>query len=77
MMLGEPCRYITNCGWCWKWDKKCDKKIGKSCASKPKSNARQFVDEVKSGKLPSIDESDFGLQNIFEPIPMKDVTGWF
>lgn len=28
MMLGEPCRYITPCGWCWKWDKKCDKKIG-------------------------------------------------
>ena len=24
MMLGEPCRYITPCGWCWK----CDSKVG-------------------------------------------------
>lgn len=22
------CTYITPCGWCTKWDKKCDKKIG-------------------------------------------------
>lgn len=33
MMLGEPCRYITPCGWCWKWDKKCDNKIG--CGEPP------------------------------------------
>ena len=23
----EPCTYSTPCGWCTKWDKKCDKKI--------------------------------------------------
>lgn len=22
------CTYSTPCGWCTKWDKKCDKKIG-------------------------------------------------
>lgn len=22
------CTYATPCGWCTKWDKKCDKKIG-------------------------------------------------
>ena len=24
----EPCIYSTPCGYCTKWDKKCDKKIG-------------------------------------------------
>ena len=24
----KPCPYETPCGWCSKWDKKCDKKIG-------------------------------------------------
>ena len=29
-MLGtlEYCTYQTPCGWCYKFDKKCDKKIG-------------------------------------------------
>ena len=28
-MLGTTnCTYETPCGWCTKWDKKCDKKIG-------------------------------------------------
>ena len=26
--VGELCHYETPCGWCTKWDKKCDKKIG-------------------------------------------------
>ena len=25
----RPCIYETPCGWCTKWDKKCDKKIRK------------------------------------------------
>jgi hypothetical protein len=24
----KPCPYELPCGWCTKWDKKCDKKIG-------------------------------------------------
>ncbi len=26
--LTMQCAYSTPCGWCAKWDKKCDKKIG-------------------------------------------------
>jgi hypothetical protein len=64
------CTYSTPCGWCCKWDKKCDKKIG--CGNSPstptpKSHAQKFIDEIKSGKLPPIDSnSDFGLQNLNE-----------
>lgn len=28
MMGSINCCYETPCGWCSKWDKKCDKKIG-------------------------------------------------
>lgn len=27
-MLDPTCVYKTPCGWCSKWDKKCDRKIG-------------------------------------------------
>ena len=67
MMLGEPCRYTTPCGWCWKWDKKCDNKIGCEKPSSPtsKSYAQEFIDEIKSGKLPPLGENpNFGLQNL-------------
>ena len=38
----EPCAYSTPCGWCTKWDKKCDKKIG--CGDdKPKRGLREEV----------------------------------
>lgn len=40
MMLVEPCRYITPCGWCWKWDKKCDNKIGCGDNNKPRRGLR-------------------------------------
>lgn len=28
MNITGICQYETPCGWCAKWDKKCDKKIG-------------------------------------------------
>lgn len=31
--LTRQCTYETPCGWCTKWDKKCDKKIGVSTTS--------------------------------------------
>lgn len=67
MMLGEPCKYVTPCGWCWKWDKKCDNKI--RCESPsipmPKSHAQKIVNDIKSGKLPPLGaDPDFGLQNL-------------
>ena len=69
MMLGEPCRYVTPCGWCWKWDKKCDNKIGCEPPSvpMPESHAQKFINVIKSSKLPPIGaSSDFGLQNLNE-----------
>ena len=30
----QPCCYITPCGWCAKWDKKCNKKIGSDIENK-------------------------------------------
>ena len=32
--LTMQCIYSTPCGWCTKWDKKCDKKIGEPIAFK-------------------------------------------
>jgi hypothetical protein len=29
MNIAGTCTYETPCGWCTKWDKKCDKKIGR------------------------------------------------
>lgn len=34
--LTGTCQYSTMCGWCTKWDKKCDNKIGNSQPSKEK-----------------------------------------
>ena len=35
-MIGTiNCNYETPCGYCTKWDKKCDKKIGDGDDSKP------------------------------------------
>ena len=54
------CHYETPCGWCCKWDKKCDKKIG--CDdNKPKRGLRantsilddyggSELDDIRSGK---------------------------
>ena len=33
--LTMQCTYSTPCGWCAKWDKKCDKKIGGESPSLP------------------------------------------
>lgn len=58
--LTMQCTYATPCGWCVKWDKKCDKKIG--CGDeKPKRGLRakaglyedyagSELDDIRSGK---------------------------
>jgi hypothetical protein len=43
--LTMQCIYSTPCGWCTKWDKKCDKKIG--CESPKQPNA-EVTYEIKS-----------------------------
>ena len=63
--LTRQCTYSTPCGWCCKWDKKCDRKIGCESPSAPRSEdrAQKFIDEVKSGKLPPLDRNDtYGLE---------------
>lgn len=61
----KSCPYELPCGWCTKWDKKCDKKIGCESPSIPmsESHARKIINEIKSGKLPPIDmNDDYGLE---------------
>ena len=50
------CIYSTPCGWCTKWDKKCDKKIGCNSPSPkiPETEARRIIDYINSGKLPPL-----------------------
>jgi hypothetical protein len=39
------CAYSTPCGWCCKWDKKCDKKIG--CSNeKPQRGLRVKINPI-------------------------------
>ena len=38
--LTGTCPYATMCGWCSKWDKKCDKKIG--AATQTQIDTNQF-----------------------------------
>lgn len=62
------CTYSTPCGWCTKWDKKCDKKIGgyptvDPTDKTPTSHAKKTIDCIKSGKLPPLDPNDtYGLE---------------
>ena len=47
--LTMKCTYETPCGWCAKWDKKCDRKIGCGDENKPGRGLRiklRPIDEV-------------------------------
>lgn len=39
------CAYSTPCGWCAKWDKKCDKKIG------PPAQTYDYPKEIKTNQV--------------------------
>ena len=65
--LTMQCTYSTPCGWCTKWDKKCDRKIG--CDTPPlqlsESEAQRIMDYIKAGKLPSLkEENTCGLERM-------------
>ena len=45
MMGSINCVYETPCGWCSKWDKKCDRKLPEQ---KTKSNLADDFDTVKA-----------------------------
>ena len=44
------CTHSTPCGWCTKWDKKCDKKIGGGNDIKPRKKKNAELEYIKSGK---------------------------
>ena len=44
MNITGICQYETPCGWCTKWDKKCDKKIGVGVDDKPQRGLRANAD---------------------------------
>ena len=46
----QTCHYETPCGWCTKWDKKCDKKIGGGNDTEPRKNKNAELEYIKSGK---------------------------
>ena len=67
------CPYETPCGWCAKWDKKCDRKIG--CDNeKPQRGLRTksgiFLEDAMGSELDYI-RSGNGLS----PINTKDTDG--
>lgn len=47
-MLGTTnCTYETPCGWCTKWDKKCDKKISDdNQSSRPRTRLGLYLDDM-------------------------------
>lgn len=50
------CVYETPCGWCAKWEKKCDKKIGGGNDVEPRKMKDEIFESIKSGKLPPLKE---------------------
>lgn len=36
--LTTQCTFVTPCGWCSKWDKKCNKKIGYECGKRAETD---------------------------------------
>ena len=59
------CTYSTPCGWCTKWDKKCDKKIGCGNDVELRRRKDEALEWIKSGKgLPPLKNIDFGLDRL-------------
>lgn len=52
----QPCQYETPCGWCSKWDKKCDNKVGCVDDTEPSKKKDAALEWIKSGRgLPPLD----------------------
>jgi hypothetical protein len=72
--LTMQCTYSTPCGWCTKWDKRCDKRIG--CGDdKPKRGLRAKTNIVDDAcELPSFTCSLCGKTILAELVVHKDGT---
>lgn len=64
MMGTINCVYETPCGWCSKWDKKCDNKIGKVDSH---CNKDKDLENIRSGK-------GLTLADVY-PTMSSDITG--
>ncbi len=62
MNINGVCPYETPCGWCSKWDKKCDKKIGGGNDTEPRKKKDKTLEMIKAGILPPLGNNDFGLE---------------
>lgn len=52
------CTYETPCGWCCKWDKKCDKKIG---CEKPQRGLRANANVYDDAITPCVNCEKLGI----------------
>lgn len=50
MNINGICSYETPCGWCAKWDKKCNKKIGCGANINIQKKKNPSLEYIKSGK---------------------------
>lgn len=50
MNINGICPYETPCGWCTKWDKKCDEKIGPERGQRVKINPIDDAIDFSYGK---------------------------
>lgn len=69
-----PCTYSTPCGWCAKWDKKCDKKIPE-CGLRAKCNfIEDAIDSSDAMNVidQAIDEVHL-LENVIETTKHSDI----
>ena len=83
--LTMECTYSTPCGWCTKWDKKCDKKIG--CGdNKPPRGLRAYaslfddyagseLDDIRSGKGLSRLDTNLDPNKPLPPGIRKEIRG--
>lgn len=56
MNINGICPYETPCGWCSKWDKECDEKIGSGTSHGTPKKKDPTLEYIKSGKgLPPLD----------------------
>lgn len=61
--LTMQCTYVTPCGWCAKWDKQCDNKIGCGSGNKIKRGLR-----VKNNPIDdACDIQEYIKQKLGEP----------
>ena len=66
--IKKSCQYETPCGWCTRWDKKCDRKSGYVDSPSLKlseTEAQKIINYIKSGKLPPLNTNNtHGLETI-------------